>query len=177
MKSLTLALAGLPMALGSAACGPSPPLRPPSIDIVAESDRYLGEGNRCLERAAYSCALTNYAEAVRFNPRSGHALTNLAWVLSTAPEAHYRDGARAIELADSAVRIAARNGTLHANLGYPVALAAAFAEVGDFDAAVGRMREVLAIARREGHEQRYIDVYQRYLDSYLACTAWRYSPP
>lgn len=162
--------------LGTPACSPSSARPPAPVDPEVASNAFLGKGNQCLEQARYACALENYSEAAKLNPQSGHALTNLAWVLATAPDKQYRDGARAITLADSAVHIATRNGNLPDNLGYLVALAAAHAEVGSFAEAVTIMNGVLAIARQGNHEEQYLDSYQEYLDSFLARRPWRYSP-
>ncbi len=73
------------------------------------------------------------------------AMNNVAWLLSTCPEAATRDGARAVALAERAVALTRR--------GEPTlldTLAAAYAEAGRFDDAVRAEREALALARRRG---------------------------
>ena len=176
MNQLPIRFTLCALLLSTPACSRSAGSPPAPVDPAVASDAFLGNGNRCLEQARYACALENYSQAVKLNPQSGHALTNLAWVLATAPDKQYRNGARAITLADSAVHIATRNGNLPDNLGYSVALAAAYAEVGSFAEAVNIMNGVLAIARQGHHDQQYIDMYQKYLDSFLAGKPWRYSP-
>jgi tetratricopeptide (TPR) repeat protein len=158
------------------ACSPSAGSPPQPVDAVVASNSYLDKGNQCLGQGKYECAIENYSTAVRVNPRSGDALTNLAWVFATAPDVKYRNGARAVALADSAVHIATRDGTRLDNLGYEVALAAGYAETGAYAEAVRIMKDVINVARQAGHEQQYLDLYQKELDSFLAQRPWRYYP-
>ncbi|MBW8183217.1 tetratricopeptide repeat protein [Shewanella nanhaiensis] len=58
------------------------------------------------------------------------SLGNVAWILSTCPEAKYRNGDRALELAQSLVKANQEDPTNLDNL------AAAYAEIGDFSAAI-----------------------------------------
>ncbi|NQT87970.1 PD40 domain-containing protein, partial [bacterium] len=86
-----------------------------------------------------------YAEAVRHmeivlkgNPQDAVAANNLAWVLATCPVRAYRDGARAVKLAEQACK----------TTGYRVpmmldSLAAAYAETGKFQRAVMTAKKVL----------------------------------
>ena len=134
------------------------------------------EGNSCLRAQDYGCAIEQYERAVDAAPSDGHALTNLAWVLATAPAPEYRDGERAVELATEAVAVAERDGVLTENLGYLVALAAAHAETGDFDQAVLVIDRVLALTPESESSQGYEEKYQRYRDSYSAKQPWRYTP-
>jgi tetratricopeptide (TPR) repeat protein len=128
----------------------------------------LSRGNACLSVQDYDCAIEQYELALRSAPSSGHALTNLAWVLATAPAPAYRDGERAVDLAAEAVAVAEREGVLTENLGYLIALAVAHAEAGDFDAAVRTMDRVLELTDKSESSQGYEAKYEQYRASYLA---------
>ena len=136
----------------------------------------LSKGNACLSEQDYSCAIEQYELAVNSNPSSGHARTNLAWVLATAPTPHYRNGERAVQLATEAVAVAERQGVLTENLGYLVALAAAHGETGDFDRAVQTIDRVLSLVDESESSQGYTEKYRQYRASYLAKQPWRYAP-
>ena len=76
-------------------------------------------------------AAEDYDKAVEINPDSAVGQNGLAWLLSTAPDDKVRDGKRALEAAKKACEL-----TDHKNGGYLDTLAAAYAEVGQFDKAV-----------------------------------------
>ncbi len=70
-------------------------------------------------------------ESLRLRPESLSAASSLAWVLATDPDAHFRNGEEAIRLTEP---IAGQADRLQPSV--LDALAAAYAEVGRFDAAV-----------------------------------------
>jgi hypothetical protein len=70
---------------------------------------------------------------------------NIAWVLATHPDDDLRDGALAVQLASAACRETNREVRTFLDT-----LAAAFAETGDFDAAVRTCRESLRLAQAAG---------------------------
>jgi len=92
-----------------------------------------------------------YKEAIRhlrivLNGKPDDLVTanNLAWILATCPEAAYRDGRQAVELAERTCKAS--------EYGVPVmldTLAAAYAEVGRFQSAVETAKRALAILRRD----------------------------
>ena len=76
-------------------------------------------------------AIQHYENALQSDPESERASNNLAWILSTAPDPSFRDGAKAVELAKNANRISNNK-----NPFYIRTLATAYAEAGQFDAAI-----------------------------------------
>ena len=76
-------------------------------------------------------AAADYAKVVEINPESPVGQNGLAWLLCTAPDAKVRDGKRAVEAATKACEL-----TNYKNGGYLDTLAAAYAEIGEFDKAV-----------------------------------------
>lgn len=79
----------------------------------------------------YEKAADDFSKAIRLKPNSSMSYNSLAWQLATCPEAKFRDGKRAIELATQACEM-----TKWTNSPCLDTLAAAYAETGDFVAAV-----------------------------------------
>ena len=86
--------------------------------------------------------------AIALDERFVPAANNVARVLATRPEADLRDGAGALLIARE---LNARTG--HRELAYLETLAVAFAETGDFDAAVRTTETAIEIARQTGESQ------------------------
>jgi tetratricopeptide (TPR) repeat protein len=79
----------------------------------------------------YAQALADYAQALKVNPRDALAYNGQAWIWATAPDPKVRDGRKAVESAQRALELS--GGTNPYFIG---TLAAAYAEQGNFDAAV-----------------------------------------
>jgi tetratricopeptide (TPR) repeat protein len=93
-------------------------------------------------------AIEQWETALALNPNDGNAQSNLAWVFATAPDASLRNGTRAVELAERALKLAGGiNPILHRTL------AAAYAEAGRFDYAFATAERGLAFAEREGNRE------------------------
>jgi tetratricopeptide (TPR) repeat protein len=82
-------------------------------------------------------ALASFRAVIRINPKDAGAHNNLAWVLATGPD-WLRDGRRAVEHAVWACELAGWKSPI-----WIATLAAAHAEVGDFDKAVEFQRKAL----------------------------------
>lgn len=79
----------------------------------------------------YEKAFADYEQALRLDPNCATACTEEAWTLATCPIERLRNGKRAVELARKA--LALHGGKDYVDLD---TLAAAYAEAGDFDAAI-----------------------------------------
>ncbi len=82
-------------------------------------------------RGEFEGAAYHNAEAVRLSPGTSYAWNNYAMILGACPEAKYRDGKKAVEAATRACEL-----TEWTKADFLDTLAAAYAEAGDFNAAV-----------------------------------------
>src|SRR5262249_6365059 len=90
--------------------------------------------NRCrvwTKKGRYDQALADLDEAIRLDPGNDSAHNSRAWILATCPNAEYRDGQKAVGLANRACALSGWQNPFALGT-----LAAASAEAGDFDAAV-----------------------------------------
>jgi Zn-dependent protease/Tfp pilus assembly protein PilF len=90
-------------------------------------------------RGNWQKAIEDYTEALRLQPKLASAHNNLAWLLATCPIDTLRSGQDAVEHATYACE-----STGWSKLNCVGTLAAAYAEVGDFQQAVSLQQRVLA---------------------------------
>jgi tetratricopeptide (TPR) repeat protein len=91
-------------------------------------------------------ALQQWEEALKIDPENGNAKSNLAWVFATCPEQSFRDGARAVQLAEQALRLSGGKNAVVLRI-----LAAAYAESGHFAEAVETARRAAELATQQGN--------------------------
>jgi tetratricopeptide (TPR) repeat protein len=104
------------------------------------SSAFAERGNTRRELKEWEKAHRDYDAALKIEPKSLTALTGKAWLLATCPDDKQRDGKKAVELALQAITAGRdRNGMSYA------ALAAAYAEVGNFLEAVANQRRALEL--------------------------------
>jgi tetratricopeptide (TPR) repeat protein len=90
-------------------------------------------------KGEYGKAIKDFDAVIRLEPKDVYALNNLAWLLATSPDEKDRDGKRAVELATRACEVTAWKASEDLET-----LAAAYAEVGNFDKAIEFQKKVLA---------------------------------
>jgi tetratricopeptide (TPR) repeat protein len=76
-------------------------------------------------------AIADYEAVLKIQPEHSGVLNNLAWTLATSPDDKLRDGERAVKLATTACEE-----TEFKQAHILSTLAAAYAEIGDFESAV-----------------------------------------
>ena len=86
-------------------------------------------------------AIAHYQKALEIQPDLAAARGSLAWVFATSPEASLRDGARAVELAQEALRVSGDSNPM-----LVATLAAAYAQAGQFPRAIETARRALESA-------------------------------
>jgi tetratricopeptide (TPR) repeat protein len=107
----------------------------PGVLAAALTNRGLAESRR----GNWQRAIEDYREALRLQPKPANAHNNLAWLLAACPVDALRNGQEAVERATWAC-----NATGWSNSGCLGTLAAACAEVGDFDQAVRLQKRALS---------------------------------
>ncbi len=93
-------------------------------------------------------AIRRSREALRLSPAWPQALNGLAWILATAQDRRFRNGAEALAIAD---RLCERTGCRSPV--FLATLAAARAEAGQLPGAVEAARRAVALARSAGDEE------------------------
>lgn len=107
-----------------------------------------------------------YAKLLAIAPKDSGVLNNYSWLLSTCPDEKYRDGARALEYG----KLAAEE-TLYAAPHILSTLAAAYAELGDFENARTWSQKAVELAEQEKHDS--LEDLKKELASYQENKPWR----
>ncbi len=126
---------------------------------------YVERGIAYRQLKEYDKALADFDKALEVEPKSPLALSAKAWLLAASPDNKIRDGKKALELAKAAD---ARCVTKEPR--FIEAFAAAYAEVGDFDAAIALQKEVL---RNAEYVKEAGDVVKKRLEAYTAKKPFR----
>jgi tetratricopeptide (TPR) repeat protein len=87
-----------------------------------------------------------WQKVLAIQPDNGNAMSNLAWVFATSPDQSLRDGPKAVELAEQALRISGGR--------IPIlfrTLAAAYAESGEFSKAIQTAQQGIELANSQGN--------------------------
>ena len=91
-------------------------------------------------------AVEEWQKVLAIQPDNGNAISNLAWVFATSPDNSLRDGAKAVQLAEQAMRISGGR--------IPIifrTLAAAYAENGRFSEAIQTAQRGIELANSRGN--------------------------
>jgi tetratricopeptide (TPR) repeat protein len=130
---------------------------------------YYNRAQNMIIDGRFDEAISDYEAAVRVDPGYALAFNALAWLRATCPTAELRDGAEAIESATKANEL-----TNWKKADYVTTLAAAYAEAGDFDAAVKWQKNAIDLLT-EKQEHLRADFEER-LKLYQSGKPYRESP-
>jgi tetratricopeptide (TPR) repeat protein len=98
---------------------------------ATDSEAYHLRGIEHKVAHEYDKSLADYEKAIALDPKNATAYGTEAYLLSVCPAPKYRDGAKAVRYATKACELTEWHNTLALD-----ALAAAYAETGDFDKAI-----------------------------------------
>jgi len=111
-------------------------------------------------------AIAEYQTTLQIDPNHQLALNDLAWLLATAPDARFRNGAEAVRRAEQACRLTDYKLPLFVGT-----LAAAYAEAGRFDDAVKTAEQAIALATA-GKKEALANKNRELLELYQAKKAY-----
>ena len=129
------------------------------------ADVYASRGYAWGKRGNYGKAIADYTKTIELDPKYASAYNGLAWLMATCPDGRYRDGKRAVELAEKALALGDAGSILDT-------LAAAYAEAGRFQDAIKTQEIAITKLKQEGGTQ-YLPECEKHLSSYKAGNPWR----
>ena len=131
------------------------------------ADAHTILANAFLQKGEIGNAIEQYKKTLEIAPRSVPALNNLAWILATYSDPAFRDGTKALELAQRANELSGRNNPIILRT-----LAAAHANAGQFSTAVEVGQLALSLTDRQSP---VASALQREIAGYEASEPYRES--
>jgi tetratricopeptide (TPR) repeat protein len=132
-------------------------------DVEAHGDL----GNVLATHGRFDEAMAHYRKALKIEPDCAAVLNDLAWLRATCPEAVFRNGAAAIELAQRAIGRSGRKPPEFLDT-----LAAAYAEAGMFSKAKETAHAAVSLAQQQKKEA-LVETLKARLRLYEAGTPYR----
>jgi tetratricopeptide (TPR) repeat protein len=130
-------------------------------DVYAYYDR----GYAWEDKGDYNKAIADFTKVIEIDPQYADAYNSLAWLMAICPDGRYRDGKRAVEFAEKAVKLEETANRLDT-------LAAAYAEAGRFQDAIQTQERAIKLVEKEGETEDLAE-FKKHLDSYKAGKPWR----
>jgi len=109
------------------------------------ANAYNNLASAAMQQGRMGAAVGLYLKSLEIRPSDVGVLNNVAWILATCPDSSLRDGVQAVEMADRANQLSGGQNPIV--LG---GLAAAYAEAGQFSAALDTAQRALDIASAQG---------------------------
>ena len=129
-------------------------------------DAYYNRAVVRTRKGEFAEALADYTEALERNGQYGDAYNQMARILAMSPDVQYRDGTKAVEYAEKALKIRLKPSYLDT-------MAAAHAEQGSFEEAVKAQEKAIKLLREKGGTQKHLSAYRERLNAYKARKTWR----
>ena len=105
---------------------------------------YSNMGSKLATQGRFEEAVRCYESALKIDPEDPSALNNFGWLLATCPEKSFRNGSRAIGLAERANRLTGSENPVILDT-----LAAAYAEAGHYPEAISTARRAVDLSARQ----------------------------
>ena len=131
------------------------------------STAYFNRDNVWANRGGLDKDITDFTEAIRLTPNYTVAYNNLAWLIATCPHSEFRNGPKAVEYANKACELTGWRDARAVST-----LAAAYAEVGDFQNALEQQEKAIALLTKDSDQQ----VMRERLEFYKAGKPYRDMP-
>jgi tetratricopeptide (TPR) repeat protein len=103
-------------------------------------------GTALVQRGRIKEGVEEWQKVLLIQPDNGNAMSNLAWVFATSPDDSLRNGTKAVQLAEEALRISGGR--------IPIlfrTLAAAYAETGEYFKAIQTAQQGIELASSQGN--------------------------
>ena len=103
-------------------------------------------GTVLVQQGRVTEGVEEWQKVLAVQPDNGNAMSNLAWVFATSPDQSVRNGPKAVQLAEQAVRVSGSR--------IPIlfrTLAAAYAESGRFSEAIQAAQQGIELANSQGN--------------------------
>lgn len=124
---------------------------------------FWGLGSSYCGLKQYKEAIKTYETAINTDPNQPASYVKLSFLYATCPEAEYRNGQLAIQLAEKSCEL-----TTYNNDNCLAVLATAYAECGDFEKAIEYQEKAIKLVAKEDATE-----YAKRLEAFKAHIAWR----
>ena len=137
-----------------------------AIEVAPDYARaYYHRGQAYTFKGTYDRAIADFKKTIQLLPKYGNVYADLAWVRAAAPDPVFRNGKRALELAERAVKLFRDANSLES-------LAAAYAELSRFEDAIRTQLQAITVLKNYASE-RSMAVSEKRLERYQAHKPWR----
>ncbi len=121
---------------------------------------YINRGEANYNLGNYEQAIQDNEKAIELRPNNRKAYNNLAFILVTSEDPQYRNGERALNLIQMAMKLSTFDY-------FPIldTLAAVYAELGQFDIAVDTVSKAIKQSEERGDEE-HINLFKEMLSDY-----------
>ena len=137
-----------------------------AIDINPHDPWYFFKRARAKQNdGKYEGAIADYIKSIQLGPKISEPYNNLSWLYSTCPDHKFRNGTKAVSLAERSVGISKNANTLDT-------LAAAYAEVENYKKAVNIQKQVINLLNKNDEPKKFSEALEK-LNNYKAKLPWR----